>query len=88
LLHDEDETGRTKRAALTRTPRGDISVVVRIRYTVVLDREEDGRVIASVPGVPGCHVHGRTPREAVAKARKALQFYVDALKEDGRLRPA
>jgi len=60
---------------------------VRIRYTAVLDREQDGRVIASVPGVAGCHVYGRTPKEAVARVRKALQFYVDALKEEGRKPP-
>lgn len=55
-------------------------------YTVVLDREDDGRFIASVPGVPGCHTYGRTPASAVRRARRALRFYLKAvLSEGGRL---
>jgi predicted RNase H-like HicB family nuclease len=52
-----------------------------LRYVVTLDREADGRFIASVPEVPGCHVYGRTRRQAVARARKSLQFYVDSLRD-------
>jgi predicted RNase H-like HicB family nuclease len=50
---------------------------VKLRYIVTIERETDGRFIASVPEVPGCHVYGRTRRQAVARAHRALQFYVD-----------
>jgi len=63
-----------------------ILCVVKLRYVVTIDREQDGRFIASVPEVPGCHVYGRTRRQAVARARRALQFYVDSLRKRG-LRP-
>jgi predicted RNase H-like HicB family nuclease len=53
---------------------------MKLRYVVTIDREEDGRFIASVPEVPGCHVYGRTRRQAVARAHRALQFYVDSLR--------
>ncbi|TMA82816.1 MAG: type II toxin-antitoxin system HicB family antitoxin [Deltaproteobacteria bacterium] len=49
---------------------------VKLRYVVTIERESDGRFIASVPEVPGCHVYGRTRRQAVERARRALQFYV------------
>ncbi len=45
-------------------------------YTVIFDREVDGRHIASVPGVPGCHAYGRTSGEALKKVKKALAFYL------------
>jgi predicted RNase H-like HicB family nuclease len=61
--------------------------VVNLRYVVTIDRETDGRFIASVPEVPGCHVYGRTRRQAVARAQRALQFYVDTLREQGRKPP-
>ncbi|MBI2920133.1 MAG: type II toxin-antitoxin system HicB family antitoxin [Planctomycetes bacterium] len=48
-------------------------------WTVILDRETDGRFIASVPGVPDCHVYGRTASEAVRKVRAALRFYLTEL---------
>lgn len=58
-----------------------------LRYIVVIDREEDGRFIASVPEVPGCHVYGRTRRQAVDRARRALEFYIQTLREEGRKPP-
>jgi predicted RNase H-like HicB family nuclease len=45
---------------------------MKLRYVVVLDREEDGRHIASVPGVPGCHAYGNTRKQAITKARQRL----------------
>jgi len=46
------------------TRRGSIRPMMTT-YTVVLDRENDGRTIASVPGLPGCHAYGRSAAEAV-----------------------
>lgn len=60
---------------------------MKLRYVVTIDREEDGRFIASVPAIPGCHVYGRTRRQAVARAQRALQFYVDTLRRQGRKPP-
>jgi predicted RNase H-like HicB family nuclease len=63
------------------------AIVMKLRYVVTIEREADGRFIASVPEVPGCHVYGRTRRQAVARARSALQFYVDSLRSQGRKPP-
>ena len=57
-------------------------------YTVVLDREDDGRVIASVPGVPGCHAYGRSPATAVRRVRAALRFYLKEIVREGGKLPA
>ena len=64
-----------------------IFVAMKLRYIVTIERETDGRFIASVPEVPGCHVYGRSRRQAVARARRALQFYVDSLRTQGRKPP-
>jgi predicted RNase H-like HicB family nuclease len=63
------------------------AVAMKLRYFVTIEREADGRFIASVPEIPGCHVYGRTRRQAVARARSALQFYVDSLRSQGRKPP-
>ncbi|MCC6740730.1 MAG: type II toxin-antitoxin system HicB family antitoxin [Planctomycetia bacterium] len=55
----------------------------RLSYTVVLSRETDGRIIAEVPGVPGCLVYGRTAKEAVRRATSALNFHLESLRELG-----
>jgi len=57
---------------------------MRLTYTVVLDREEDGRAIASVPGIPGCHAYGRTPSEAIRRVRSALRFFLQEERRNGR----
>ena len=49
---------------------------MKATYTVVLDREEDGRVIATVPGVPGCHAYGHTSAQAVRRVAGALRFFL------------
>jgi len=59
---------------------------MRTKYTVVLDREVDGRVIASVPGVPGCHAYGKSTSEAVRRIKAALIFYLkETLREGHRI---
>lgn len=60
---------------------------MRATYTVILDRESDGRAIASVPGVPGCHVYGRTRAEAIRRVKAALRFYLQELIREGRKLP-
>ena len=55
----------------------------KLRYLVTIERETDGRFIASVPEIPGCQVYGKTRRQAVARARRALQFYIDTLRDQG-----
>ena len=60
---------------------------MRDTYTVVLDREVDGRFIASVPGVPGCHAYGRTSGAAARRVKAALQFYLEELIRQGKKPP-
>ncbi len=60
---------------------------MKTKYTVVLDREDDGRVIASVPGMPGCHAYGRTPAGAVRRVKSALRFYLKEILREGKRIP-
>lgn len=49
------------------------------RYTVVLEREEDGGYHAFCPALPGCHSQGDTLDEAVANVREAIELYLESL---------
>ena len=56
-----------------------------VTLTVDFDREEDGRWIALVESIPGCHVYGKTRQEALTKA-EALALHAIAEKlEDGEV---
>lgn len=43
---------------------------------VVLERGEDGFVLASVPALPGCHTQGRTRDEAIANVHDAVRGWL------------
>jgi predicted RNase H-like HicB family nuclease len=47
-------------------------------FTVVLERDEDGVVIATVPALPGCHTAGDTEREALHLIQDAIKLHVAA----------
>jgi predicted RNase H-like HicB family nuclease len=74
-------------ASVAATRRTSQASPTKLRYVVTIEREADGRFIASVPEVPGCHVYARTRRQAVMRAQRALQFYVDSLRDRGRRPP-
>lgn len=47
---------------------------------IELDREDDGRFLASLPGLPGVMAYGETAEAAVRKAKTiALQVLADIL---------
>ncbi|MGH2386906.1 MAG: type II toxin-antitoxin system HicB family antitoxin [Chloroflexota bacterium] len=47
-------------------------------FTVVLERDEDGAVIATVPALPGCHSAGDTEAEALTLIRDAIKLHIEA----------
>lgn len=49
------------------------------RYTVILEKEEDGTFHASVPALRGCHTGGSTEAEALANAEQAISLYLESL---------
>jgi predicted RNase H-like HicB family nuclease len=62
------------------------------RYDVVLERDETGAWIATVPSIPGCHTYGRSLVEARRRAQEALALWIEdahsaELVDDVRLPP-
>jgi predicted RNase H-like HicB family nuclease len=54
-----------------------------MRYTVLLEPEEDGGFVASVPALPGCISQGDTREDALANIREAIALYVEDCREAG-----
>jgi predicted RNase H-like HicB family nuclease len=54
-----------------------------MRYTVLLEPEEDGGFVVSVPALPGCISQGDTREEALANIREAISLYVEDCREAG-----
>jgi predicted RNase H-like HicB family nuclease len=78
IFHQEPfgASSATWSAASVGTGEGDV-----MTYRVVLDRDEGGAWIASVPDVPGCHSYGRSIEQATNRIREALVLWVDDAEE-------
>ena len=50
---------------------------------VVLEKDEDGYIIATVPSLPGCISQGKNEREAMKNIKEAIELHVKSLVEDG-----
>jgi predicted RNase H-like HicB family nuclease len=52
-------------------------------YTVILEREDDGGYVASVPALPGCVSQGDGLDEAMTNIQEAIKLYVDDCRDAG-----
>lgn len=53
-------------------------------YTVVVERESDGRYSVWAPELPGCASMGDTKRQALKNIREAIATYLEGLRKLGR----
>ncbi len=55
------------------------------RYTAVVNPDpEEGGYTVRVPALPGCNTQGYTCEDAIGNATKAIEGYLETLKELGR----
>jgi predicted RNase H-like HicB family nuclease len=48
------------------------------KFTVVVEQDEDGLYIASVPLLQGCYTQGETYKEALANIKDAIKLHIEA----------
>jgi predicted RNase H-like HicB family nuclease len=53
------------------------------RYTVIVEPDEDGVYIATVPSVPGVVEQGESAQEAVDRLKEALAFHLESMEMEG-----
>ena len=54
------------------------------KFTVLIERDEDGFYVATVPALAGCHTQAKTLDALMKRTREAIEL---CLEDDGRLRP-
>jgi predicted RNase H-like HicB family nuclease len=57
-----------------------------MKFGVVVEKDENGYYIASVPQLPGCHTQAKTLDEVMKRIKEAIQACLEAeeLKGEGR----
>ena len=48
-----------------------------MRFTVVLEKDEDGVYLARVPALPGCISDGHTVEEAMSNIKEAIRGFIE-----------
>ena len=51
-------------------------------FTVVIERDEEDWLVASVPSLPGCHTQARTMDELLERMREAVAAYLELDEQD------
>lgn len=47
-----------------------------MKLKIVLEKGEDGYIVASVPTLPGCHTQGKAKAEVLKNLREAILLYL------------
>jgi len=56
-------------------------------YKIILHKELEGGFTITVPTLPGCITYGEDVYESITKANKAIELYIEALRERGEAIP-
>jgi predicted RNase H-like HicB family nuclease len=48
-----------------------------LRFSVVIERDEDGIYVASIPELPGCHTQASTLDDLMVRIREAVELYLE-----------
>mgnify|MGYP001560289169 FL=1 len=54
------------------------------QFTVMIERDEDGRFLAVCPALPGCYTEGETEQEARELIEDAIRLHADDRLQRGK----
>ena len=58
-----------------------------VKFSVLVERDEDGYYIASVPELQGCHTQAKTLDELTSRVNEAIQLYLETegMRAEGKI---
>jgi predicted RNase H-like HicB family nuclease len=57
------------------------SKMTKREFYVLIEKGENGYLIADVPELPGCHTQGETREELLANIKEAIELYLEVQDE-------
>jgi predicted RNase H-like HicB family nuclease len=52
--------------------------MVQLKFAVVVEKDEEGYYVASVPELSGCHTQAKTLDKLMARVKEAIMVYLEA----------
>lgn len=56
-----------------------------LNYRIIVEQDEDGMFVASVPALQGCYTEGDTFEEAIKNAEDVIKLHVASRKKRGEI---
>jgi predicted RNase H-like HicB family nuclease len=53
----------------------------KYKFSVLIEKDEDGLLVAKVPDLPGCHTQARTIPELIKRIQEAISLYIETQKK-------
>ena len=53
-----------------------------LQFKVLIEQDEDGVFVASVPAIPGCHTQGDTYEDVIKNIKEAIGLCLEEAKEN------
>lgn len=53
-----------------------------LQFKVIIEQDEDGWFVASVPTVPGCHTQGKTYEEVIKNIKEAIELCLEVAEDN------
>ncbi len=60
---------------------------MQYNYKILLNKEEEGGYMVTVPALPGCITQGDSVDEALSMAKEAIKLYIEELLSRGESIP-
>ncbi len=60
--------------------------MVKQQFKIILEQDEDGYFIASVPALPGCHTQAKSFSELKKRVKEAISLCLEEAKENSKYR--
>ena len=51
------------------------------KYTVIIEKDEDGWLVSEVIELPGCHTQAKTIDQLIERTKEAIKAYINDSKE-------
>jgi len=55
---------------------------LQLKFAVVVEKDEDGYYVASVPELPGCHTQAKTLDKLTARVKEAIEVYLETRQQN------
>ena len=55
------------------------------KYTVIIEKDEDGWLVSEVVELPGCHTQAKTMDQLIERTKEAIQAYLGEEPENSEI---